>query len=133
MVRVGSACGGALMAWLSPILENVTHEYVPGCGVRTAVIALVSVARPQGATNYTHCSINLSWQSYTFSASNSCAPWDHCLNRQCGQAGVRTALSASEKPSLMMRPLLGGSLGIGHRHRGSVCVIGLHCWGVCKL
>ena len=34
---------------------------------------------------------------------------------------------------MMMRLLLGRSPRIGHHWRGSVCVVGLRCWDVCKL
>ena len=57
LVRGGPAYGGALMAWLSPILENISNVFVSGCGVRSAVIAPVSTARPDGATNKTRSAV----------------------------------------------------------------------------
>ena len=54
-----------------------------------------------------------------------------------GTAGVskrfRDALSTLQKRSLIVRLLLGRSLELGHRQRGSVCVIGLRCRDVCNL
>ena len=46
----GLTRGGALMAWLSPILENKSHDHVPGCGARSTMIATVSSARPLAST-----------------------------------------------------------------------------------
>ena len=53
----GGPARGALMAWLSPILENISHVYVSACSF--AVVATTSSARSDGATNYTRCSIKL--------------------------------------------------------------------------
>ena len=65
-MRVGLACDDIPMPLLSLILENNTHEYVPSCGVRSAMIAAVSAPLSGGATNYTSCSVQLSRLGYTF-------------------------------------------------------------------
>ena len=62
----GMTCGGAQVAWLSPILKNVSHDYVSGCGVCSAVVAAVSLARSDGTTDYTRNSIKLSQLGHTF-------------------------------------------------------------------
>ena len=49
----GRTCGGARVAWLSPILENISRSCVSGCGICFAVTAAASAARSDGATNYT--------------------------------------------------------------------------------
>ena len=70
------------MARLSPTLKNITHEFVLGCGVRSAVIALVSAAPSDGATNYTRCAVERSVLVSVdgFHAFDSCA--------QAASAGV---------------------------------------------
>ena len=62
----GLTCGSAPVTWLSPILENISLDYVSGCGVCFAVIATVSAARSDGATDCTRYSIKMSQLGCTF-------------------------------------------------------------------
>ena len=60
LMECGLTCGSARVTWLSAILENMSHDHVSGCGIYCPVIAAVSAARSDGATNYKRCAAKLS-------------------------------------------------------------------------
>ena len=100
VVRVGLACGGVLMAWLSPILKSVTHEYVPGCAVRSCSDC---TGRLDGTTNYARISVQLSQLGFSFlnqwlaSMRLALVPREAVISTADVGTRVRTALSTSWK------------------------------------
>ena len=65
-MKVGLAGIGILMAWLSSILKNVTHEDVTSRSVHSALIAEISTPRSNAATSHASCPDQLSKLRNTF-------------------------------------------------------------------